>query len=450
MPTSTTAGNSVMVHLSRRSSLAESMQEITLMAALNHAIDRVANCFDNCNRRAEPGSVSSKQAEACDENYTEVDNHMTTLAYTNSLAKNFIHSGLDYLKGATAAALDTGSVVHWSSLALTRSLIEASADCLWVVDPVLKLDERLRRTNQMLVRTCNEMLRLLPDSQETTPRLLLVDPVVRTTCKDTRDAALKWADAQGWKCRNGKTISCSRWIGEIPSRTEMVALAGQEDPDIWKDVYRMLSGAIHSQPTLLAMALSDEPDSYYDRALMFLEAGVSFYTQALRVYAEFMGWHDHDIDKWFGPVHATLQNMRFPEETPLPVTNVELERCDVCPDYQSPGMHRLAFASHIYALLERKVHLGNIDGADAPARYSAAVEFLSKYLHVLENGDDLNPKTQEMRTALGRGHIGVLTLMGSDPMDVLTSLAASWAILRSPSYASSVGNIQGWISEPGS
>ena len=92
----------------------------------------------------------------------------TTLVHTQNLAKNLVHGGLDYLKGATVATLDTSSVARWSSLSLTRSLIEASADCLWLVDPSLDLDTRIRRTNQKFVRSCDEMLRILPDRQGTT------------------------------------------------------------------------------------------------------------------------------------------------------------------------------------------------------------------------------------------------------------------------------------------
>ena len=444
MPTSTNSSESVRVSVSSRSSLVDSMQEITLRTALNRAIGSVANCFDNCNRQAEPGSVFSQQAEACAKNYAAVDNHKTTLTDTANLTNNLIHSGFDYLKGATDAALNTGSVVRWSSLSLTRSLIEASADCLWLADPTLNLDTRLRRTSQMFVRAYGEILRLLPDPQETTPRFLSIDPGAKATCLEARDAALKWAIAQGWTCGNGKTITPARWIGEIPSHKELVALAAQGEPDYWKDVYSMLSGATHSQPLLVTLSLSEGPDSLLDQALMVLNIGISFYTDALRQFAEFMGWHDHDIDNWFGPVHLAIQHIRTPEDIPLP--RFELERCEVCPDYQSPFMHRLALMSHLYALLERNVNREDIGGTDAPNRYSSAVEFIVECQKALKNGNDADPKTQELRTALGTNHISVLSLFGIDLDEVLTSIAASWAILRSPDYQSAIGKIQGWMS----
>ena len=448
MPTYDTTIESVKVRVSSRSSLVDRMQEITLLATLDHAIGQVADCFDSCNRKAEPGSVSSQQAEACEEDYDAVADHQTTITYTNNFAKNFIHSGLDYLKGAAAAVLDTGSAVRWSSLALTRSLIEASAACSWLVDPALDLDTRLRRTNQMFVRDCKAMLHILPDGKETTPRFVSVDPIAKAICERARDAALKWARAQGWKCGNGKEISLNRWIGEIPSHTEAVALAGQgEEPGYWKDMYRTLSGVIHSQTPLMSLAISDEPDAFFDRALMVLDIGISFYTHTLRQYAEFMGWHDHDIDNWFGPVHATLQHMRAPEDVPLPVARVRPDRCEVCPDYQDPGMHRLALVSHLCALWESNIDLGNTGDAEAPTRYSFAVEFLDKLEQMIENGNDADPEIQELLTALGYGHIGVHTLLGSDSSEVRTSIAASWAVLSSPGYQSNVGTMLGWESQ---
>ena len=446
MSTSATENPWVKVRVSSRSSLADRMQEITLLATLNYAISQVAACFDSCNRKAEPGSISSHQAEQCEEDYDEVDGHKTTITYTNNFAKSFIHSGLDYLKGAAAAVLDTGSAVRWTSLALTRSLMEASAECLWLVDPTLDLDARLRRTNQMLLRDCVELLEILPVCQGTTPRLLSIDPKARAICEKAKDGALKWARAQGWKSSSGKNIKLRGWTAEIPSKKNLVALAGHGDPSYWDDVYRFLSGAIHSQASLMSLVVSDEPDDFFDRALMMLDNGLFFYTHALRKYAEFMGWRDHDLDNWFGPVHATLQHLRTPDDAPLPVAQFNLDQCEVCPGYQDLNMHRLALVSHLFFLFERNIDLGNTVGEEAPTLYFSAVEFLEKFGHAIESGNDADPNVQKMRTAFGYGHIGVHTFLGSDVNEVITSIAASWAVLRSQSYQSNPGAILRWES----
>ena len=225
----------------------------------------------------------------------------------------------------------------------------------------------------------------------------------------------------------------------------MVALAAEGERDYWMDVYSMLSGATHSQPLWMTLSLRDEPDTHLDRALMVLDIGISFYTDALRRLAEFMGWRDHDIDKWFAPVHLAIQHIRTPDDIPLP--KIELEGCEACPDYQEPFMHRLAFVSHLCALMERNVDPGNTSGTDAPGRYSSALEFFNNVYGTLVAEESTNAETQEMRTALGIGHTGVLTLYGSDLREVLTSVAASWAVLRSPSYQASVGNLQCWLSQ---
>ena len=446
MPTPPTAGRSVTVTLSARSKLVNRMQEITLRAALNRAIELVSDCFDDCNRRAEPGSTYSEQARACEDNYAEFDGHQTTLTYTKNLAGNLVHNGLDHLLGATNAALDAGSPGRWSSLSLTRSLIEASVACLWLVDPAINLDTRLRRTNQMFVRASDEMLRLLPGEGETTPRFLSIDPIAKATCLKARDDALKWAIAQGWTCSNGKSITRKRWIMEIPSHKELVAFVARESPEYWKDVYGMLSGAAHSQPLLMTLSISEEPDVLLGRALMVLDIGISFYTRALRNFAEFMGWSDHDIDSWFGPVHATLEHMQSPDENPLPVRKVDVQGCAVCPAYQDPSLHRIALMSHVYALLERNCDREHTGDTDAPTRYSLAIEFINDYQQMLMNANDADPQTHDLSTALGIAHMKVLTLFGCDQNELLASIAASWAVLRSPSYQSSIGTIQGWMS----
>ena len=290
------------------------------------------------------------------------------------------------------------------------------------------------------------MLRLLPDDQETTPRLLSVDPRVRAVCLESREAALEWALAQGWTCGNGKAITRTRWIAEIPGHKEAVSLAAQEEPEYYKDVYSMLSGATHSQPLLMALSISDEPDRFLDRALLALDIGITYYTSALERFTKFMGWHDHDVEAWFGPVHATLDHIRFPEEFPLPLRSINLDQCEVCPDYQAPFMHRLALVSHLCALLERNVDRSNAQGTDAPTRYSWAVEFFDKYQQALTDGSIGDTETKRMRAAVGNDHATSLFLLGSDPAEVLTTIAASWSVMRSSSYESSIGNIQCWVS----
>ena len=448
MTKTVSATPSMPASLSGHPSMLNSMQELILRTALNEAVNSTIEFFDSFNRQAEPGSLYLQQVADCDARYNTVANHKTTLVHTNNFARSLIRSSFDHLAAATNAALDTGPVIRWSSLALTRSLIEASAGCLWLVDPDLDLETRLRRTNQMLVRSCHEMAHMLPDSNDEIPRLISVEPRLKSTCLEVRDSALKWAVGQGWNCNNGKSITRARWIGAIPSQTEIVTLASKGGPEYSRDLYSMLSGAVHSQPALMVLAISDEPDIVFDRAISMLDVGISFLTNTLQRYAAFMGLGDHNIDDWFGPVHATIQHIRSPEDTPLPVAKVDPEQCAICPDYQSPYLHRLALISHLCALLERNVNRECREPTDAPARFSAAVEFFDEYHQALTNLDDGHPKNQKMRDALGTGHIGVLALLGSDPRDVLTLIAASWSVLRSPSYRDSVGTIQGWMSRP--
>ena len=110
-------------------------------------------------------------------------------------------------------------------------------------------------------------------------------------------------------------------------------------------------------------------------------------------------------------------------------------------------MHRLAFVSHLCALMELNVDPGNTSGTDAPERYSSAIEFFNMVNERLVAEDMPDPETQEKRTALGVGHTGVLTLYGSNLREVLTSVAASWAVLRSPSYQANAGYLQCWLSQ---
>ena len=441
-------GDSHKVWVSGRPSLVDPIQQIALRTWLDRALRLVADCFDNLDRQARPGSVFAQQAEACETAYASVEDHKTTLVYTKNHAKGLVHSCLDHLNAAANASLDAGSGARWPSFALTRSLIEASAECRWLVDPDLDLDTRLRRTNQLFVRACHEMVRTLPEPDEAVPRFVSADPVMKAKCLNARDSALKWAQAQGWQCRNGKAITRARWIGELPSRLEMVAVSAEGAPAYSKDVYSMLSGVVHSQPLFVSLSAREDPTIHLDRALLVLDIGIGFYTNALKTYANFMGWDDHDIDDWFGPVHATLHHMRFPTEIPLPAERVEPDQCKACPDYQAPFMHRIALVSHLCALLEQHVQPAIDADSEAPLRYTLALEFFDKMHQTIAEGSVDDPRIQKLHTEFGSGHAGVLSLLGLDPTEMVSSAAASWAVLGAPSYRNHIGFLQGWVSKP--
>ncbi len=448
MPSDDRAAEPIRVRVSSRSSMVDVLQEITLQTALNRALDLVWNSFHHFHREAEVGSVFSLHERACETDYAALGDHKTTLTYTTNFARSFLNSGVEYLKAATNAALNTGPDARWSSLALTRSLIEASAACYWLVEPGLDLDTRLRRTNQMLVRGCHEILNVLPDDQGSYRRFMTVDPAVRETCLEVRDTALQWAIAQGWKCQNGKSINRSRWISEIPGHKEAVVLAGQGEPVYWKDVYSVLSGATHSQPFLMAFSISEEPEVLLKRALTVLDIGLSVYMKTLHAYSSLMGWDDHELDSWFEPVHSTLQHIIGPDETPLPAAKFEPEMCAMCPDYESPFMHRLALVSHVASLLERNVQGKHPEAREAPERYALATELLNRLDGMLVDGDGPGSGGEDLRNHAGTGHTSALSLLGFEPSELLTSIAASWAVLRAPSYQENLGTVQGWMFRP--
>ena len=156
-----------------------------------------------------------------------------------------------------------------------------------------------------------------------------------------------------------------------------------------------------------------------------------------------MGWDDHDIDGWFGPVHMTIEHIVERDETRL--LEIGSDRCEICPDYAEPAMHRLALTSHLYALLEHSIELETRHSTTAPEMYTAAMEVFNAVQKILSDGESAEQLTKAMRKDLGIGHAAELMMSGTDPVEVIKSAAASWAILRSPSYQSCVGVVQRWI-----
>ena len=405
------------------------------------------DCFDSCNRPAESGSVFSRQAEACEEQYTAVGNHKTTLIYTNNFAKSLVHSGLDHLKATTSAALDTGSTVRWSSLALTRSLIEASVECLWLVEPTLDVDTRLRRTNQMLVRAGHEMARMLPDPEDSTPRLVSIDPKARAVSLEVRDAALEWAKAQGWTCHSGRAITRNRWVAEIPGRKELVALAAEGAPTFGQDVYSMLSGATHSQPLLMALAISEDPETLFRRALKFLDIGLSFYTQPAclcRVHGVERSRHSRMVRSSARDAAAPARSGRHVPPGP---THRGRHMRDVS------RLRGSLYASPRAGVSHRRPP-GAQCGAEAPHSGGSTSKIQLGNRVPRQTGQP--PRRGQAQNQYGpgsartcrHGHTSGLTLLGFDPGELLTSIAASWAVLRAPTYESNAGDVQGWMFRP--
>ena len=74
-------------------------------------------------------------------------------------------------------------------------------------------------------------------------------------------------------------------------------------------------------------------------------------------------------------------------------------------------MHRLAFVSHLCALMELNVDPGNTSGTDAPERYSSAMEFFNMVQRLVVE-DMPDPETQESVPPWELGTLAYLRCMG--------------------------------------
>lgn len=198
---------------------------------------------------------------------------------------------------------------------LARASIEASSLAFWLCEPDIGADERLRRCNQLQVRSFNnayknEMvnLRIEPDLSEHKRRA--------SQYQHSRDQALEWAHNRGWTGRSrksqGQRPTMKQWIGEIPSKTELLgriteAVGHGVFPG--KSVYMSLSGTAHSDH-LMTITDSSEPTSplTFYRAVLALTVSVSIYALLVnRVYV-WSGWK-FDMEEKFYRVIELLQSL---------------------------------------------------------------------------------------------------------------------------------------------
>lgn len=414
------------------------------MAALNWAIEQVANCFDNCNRDPEPGSIWAQQIQESEHAYRVLDDHKTTLIHGKSFAAALVHGGLDYLKGATYTMLQTGSRLRWSSLALIRSLIEASAQCLWLMDTSLDVHQRLKHINQHLVRTTDEMVRMLPDPQAPSDTLIQIDPKARAVALETRDKALAWARAQGWKCSNGKDITLYRWKQEVPGYKESVERAAVAKPSHGGSLYSVLSATAHCQPGMIMLSLNEEPDVVLERTSKLLRMGVDFYVRALHEYAEVMGWDDHDVSGWFTPICAILEDLSSGQDEESSIDSLQVKLCSECPDYAQSYMHRLALASHLNQCWNHHLRRRDAESEESPERLRIATDFVRGAQEKWRSGQIGREQVAFEETRLGTRHMEALIKEGVDPSEVMFSMASMWAVLTAPGYLANPDTLLQW------
>ena len=147
----------------------------------------------------------------------------------------------DYLWGATDAVLSNSL---FSSFALARCSLEATARCYWLIDPDIGIEERLHRYAQYFAQCFAEVRKTF----NAAPQELLATQLERLKAIEKEN--LDWARYHKLTIKTGTTA----FAGTCKGLTDLVndllgdmPVGGRAAPM----VYRWLSGSSHSNPIVL-------------------------------------------------------------------------------------------------------------------------------------------------------------------------------------------------------
>ena len=221
------------------------------------------------------------------------------------LARGFVAS---YLNASAVSLRDASLAMTYpnfsrsSALSLMRIAVEASATCMWIADPNLDLDMRLRRASQLGVRSLAESASRILDQDVVVPEF---NRHPSDLSREMIETIIGWTRARGWTCANGKTITARLWKNEMPGYKKLVGLASEETPETGESTYSWLSAAIHSDVFYARFLELDDSDRF---ALTEFFIAVRRYWKTLDAVSVVMGWDDHDLYGWFYPVLERIQS----------------------------------------------------------------------------------------------------------------------------------------------
>ena len=150
--------------------------------------------------------------------------------------------------------------------ALTRSAVEASATCLWLCSNRITWDERLRRFSQLHLKSTYTSLREAGVDLSDPPDPSTVGQDVSLTMAEC-DRLINEVKGRGWTCRKGKnkgkTPTVARWVGELPTHSDIMKGASEFipiDAEMLRAGYSISSRSVHTDPVTVAGGSAEEDE----------------------------------------------------------------------------------------------------------------------------------------------------------------------------------------------
>ncbi len=285
------------------------------------ATERVLSLLSNAVQEHADWSAMSKPVElsstAASEERESTGDAASLEPYQTSM-RTVRHFLSGYLQAAGQQLLSAAWLLHCqgagalvSIRTLVRASCEASSLAFWLCELDIDVDERLRRCNQLQVRSWDIAYTMawmhagVLSSQQ--------DSASAAKCLQYRDQTLAWAHNRSWTGRSrksrGRTPTAKQWIAEIPTITELLGqMTATIDcgSELGKALYKSLSGTAHADPLSVLSDLWEEgPVSPSYRATLAVGTAVGTYGLMVQRISLWTGW-ENNIDAWCYTVMGIL------------------------------------------------------------------------------------------------------------------------------------------------
>lgn len=281
----------------------------------------VAENVDWCSPSRDPESLSRAvlEEQAYDRASETASVGHTSLQTVRLYLWQYVQAAGQHLRSAVWLLQSYDAEAALSIRTLSRVACESSSLAFWLCDLDIELDERLRRCNQLFVRSMDSAFRneqvnasVTESTEKHMTRLRQYEQL--------RDDALSWARVRGWLTPSGKNEKDLRkCIKQIPTFTQLMGQVTETigfSSELGKSVYMSLSGTVHTDLLSAGMDIWEGPSTSRSyRATLAVGITVGAYALAIDRISRWTGW-ENNIETWFQDVIEALE--RICEEAALP------------------------------------------------------------------------------------------------------------------------------------
>ena len=263
-------------------------------------------------RDPEPSSRAVLEQQADDRRSEMASISNTSLKIVRLCLWQYVQAAGQHLRSAVWLLQSYDAEAALSIRTLSRVACESSSLAFWLCDLDIELDERLRRCNQLFVRSMDSAFKNEQVNASVTESTEKHMPCLRQY-EQLRDDAFDWARVRGWFTPSGKNEKDLRkWIKQIPTFTQLMGQITETigfGSELGKSVYMSLSGTVHTDLLSAGMDIWEGPPrSRSHRATLAIGIAVGAYALAIDRISRWTGW-ETNVETWFQDVIEALERL---------------------------------------------------------------------------------------------------------------------------------------------